>query len=1022
MAQSGTRKAKQKIVMLLAASLALAGGELLVSRLGVAPVTLSAQGTGPILPLAADARGDVPFLAEAARVPELVNKKPEDENDAGRLAAEMKETRADLSRAQGERAVELNEQAYLDGIALSYYFADQGAKGQASLANVRALVMQHTNALQALTKDEAIKAKAQFHANALAFVAGGNRAQAAANLEKLAKGRLPGALKARAQLLAAIYALESGKASERGKALATISASAKALSAEGQIAARLLAARAAAGLNRNGQRTGVVSPSYKNQLFAASQKVDGLSDAKKAQVLRFSVGVWRAAEGAGGSWDKVPLKLSAFNGMIETRAIVERSALAAWAKNDRATALRKYQSIAADLAGRAEKGPIDLRILDLYRADYAATKHPHGYEQALLRAEKAYLDPAALGENTEAMSKAMAQEISRRHEALVDGEIARVSSAHAAKAERLAATLLAKTFILSTDDKVKIESMQGRIGGLYALNGQHREAVSVYKELADGAKGPKQGQYLALAISSQSVLAAWPKDAPWAGFANANPQEREELLALYKSYSEASGKQLDWSILAQTGLLQTALGQPDQAFAAWNAALKKDARGLHAANAAGYMLVAYQKAGDWNTLEALARLCLKSQVAAVFRGKGVPVTEYFELALLEGGKAALDDGRFKVAVAKLKEFSEGHPKAKNHDEGFFLLAGAYRGNAQHKEAITTLLSFVDRYPASKYYLPALLEGGDWSAPMAYEENAMFFYQRFATQFAADPEATRVRDLLTELYLGRGLFAEALRLLDATVKAPGLTAEKKADALVQTMSIEERQGSAERADKAADLLISASDAPEVAKAEALAVKSRNFARKGNVNGLKAVEARIVALGTGTAEAQQALGETRYYLAVATSKAVIQKFFNLELKDPGQTVEHRYAGFTTARAAFLTVCEGGQSSFCAPAMHKLARIGEDFSKTLEDIAIQETLAAATVAKFKARKQAIMNDVMRVVQTADDKAVAIVAQGYTDPDWTQAVLWQNSADWNFERVSGEAGNGYVQWSTTHAKAQAE
>lgn len=1011
MAHSGTGKSKQKIVLALTAALGLVAADLYRSARQAAPMTLSAQGAGPILPLAADARGDVPLLASAARDPDILNKKPEDDNDASRLAAEMKEIRADLSRSQGERAVELNEQAYADGLALAYYFQDQGAKGQASLANVRTLVLQHTAALQTLTKNESIKAKAQFHANALNVVTGQDRAKAVANLEILAKGKLPSALKARAQLLVAIYALESGRPADRNKALNTINAAAKSVSGDGQIAVRLIAARAAAGLSKNGQRVANPVPAYKGHLAAVAKNAASLTDAKKAQVFRFMVGVWRAAEGNDGAWDHAPFSLQPFDGLIETKALAERAALAAWAKNDRATALKKYQALSADLAGRAEKAPVDLRILDFYRADYAATKNARNYEQALIRTSKSYLDPGALGDQGEARVKAMALEIARRHEALVVGEIARVSSPNASKQERLNAIEITKTFVLQIDDKAKIETMQAQIGGLYALNGQHHEAVAVYKELADAASGAKQAQYIRLAIASQSVLAQWPKDAPWNGFAAGGQQEREELLGFYQRLGG------DWATLAHTGLLQTALGQTEQAFVAWNAALKKDARGPHAANAAGYMLVAHQKGGEWTALETLSRFCLKAPVAAVFRGKAVPVMEFFELALLEGGKAALESGQFKVAVAKLKEFTEGHPKAKNHDEGFFLLATAYRGNGQHKDSIQTLLSFVERYPASKYFRQALLNGGDWSAPMAYEDNAMFFYGKFVGQFAADPEATRVRDLLTELYLGRGLYSEALAMLDATVKAPGLTAEKKADALVKTMDIEERQGSPERADKAADLLIAASDAPEATKAEAFSVKARNFARKGNVAGLRAVEQRVTALGTGSAEAQQALGETRYFLAVATSKAVIQKSFNLALTDPTQTLEQRFAGFAAARTAFQSVCAAGQSSFCAPAMHKLARIGEDFAKTLEDIAIQETLSKDAVARFKARKQTIMNDVMRVVQASDDRAVAVVGQGYTDPDWTQAVLWQNSADWNFERVSGEAGNGYVQWSSGKA-----
>ena len=45
-------------------------------------------------------------------------------------------------------------------------------------------------------------------------------------------------------------------------------------------------------------------------------------------------------------------------------------------------------------------------------------------------------------------------------------------------------------------------------------------------------------------------------------------------------------------------------------------------------------------------------------------------------------------------------------------------------------------------------------------------------------------------------------------------------------------------------------------------------------------------------------------------------------------------------------------------------------------------------------------------------DQKAFNLVKLGRTTPGWTSEILWQNSQDWNFERVTGETGNGYVQW----------
>jgi hypothetical protein len=68
---------------------------------------------------------------------------------------------------------------------------------------------------------------------------------------------------------------------------------------------------------------------------------------------------------------------------------------------------------------------------------------------------------------------------------------------------------------------------------------------------------------------------------------------------------------------------------------------------------------------------------------------------------------------------------------------------------------------------------------------------------------------------------------------------------------------------------------------------------------------------------------------------------------------------------------------------------------------------------VQRFKAQRQSIMSDVSKTAQQADTKAIAAVNSGLSDPDTAQAVLWQAAGDWQSERVSGSAGNGFVQWS---------
>ncbi len=1003
-------------------------GALTLAVLTMAPDTaleLKAQGLGPVLPLATSSF-DLPGLSDALRDPSLVKRRPEDDGDANRLASEIKELRSDLSRAAGERAAELNEQTYQDYAILAYYFEDiasgrlAGDKGKASanLQTVRGLLAQYATAAERTSKDARVKARAEFHLYAAQYLSGQNRGKAIQGLKDLAKASLDQNLKNRAAMMVALGQLDSGSAADKAKAQASLKNLAASLPAAAQVAVRLDLGRSLAGLSRAGKKVQATNPAYRGQLAAASQKASSLAPADKERALNYTIAVWRQGEGRAMQWSKVPFRMSAYGQSLTVKAIVERAALEDWAQNRRPQAIRKYESLAKSLTGNATRAELDLRALEMQRGVYATAKDPKPFERALVNAEKTYLDTGLLGDGNEAKVKTVRAEILRRHKGLVYGEMARVATAQASTGERKRAIGMAQNYLRSTDDLAEVETVKGKIANLYVLSNMHSEAVGLYKELAETSKSDKVPQYWGLAIKSQSVLAAWPSDVPWQGVKGGKEAEREELLNLYKKLAETSPNKADWFVAAQTGLLDIQLGRGDAAFAAWREKLAKDSNGSHAANAAGYMMIAYQKAGAWGDVEALARLALGHKMQPLYRNAPVVANDMLALALLEGGKKSLEAGEFPVAVLKLKEFVAQHQDAKRHDEGFFLLSSAYRGAGQHSEAIKTLLAFADRYPRSTYARTAMLNGGDWSAPMAFEDNAMFFYNRFLTGFSGDAEAPRVRESLTALYMGRELYAEALGILNSVVRNPSTPGEQKALAVAEIMDIEERHGSMQRASLAADLLIKGKSVNEAMKANAYPLKARMAQSGGRSAEVRGIEATLSSLGSSQ-ETQEAIGEARYLMAVNQAKGIAKKYYNLELTNPEGILAQRYEAFKQARAAYQHVCEGGISSFCAPAMVKLTQMSMNFVKSIEDIMVQETLARNLVAHFNGYKQSVYNDVSKTSERADAKATASLKEGATDPYWTEAVLWQNTADWNFDRVSGETGNGYVQWSVSDPKA---
>ena len=386
------------------------------------------------------------------------------------------------------------------------------------------------------------------------------------------------------------------------------------------------------------------------------------------------------------------------------------------------------------------------------------------------------------------------------------------------------------------------------------------------------------------------------------------------------------------------------------------------------------------------------------------------------LALLEGGKVALAAQDWPNAVKRLKEFTNDFGRAKRHDEGFYLLSQAQRGAGEHTDSIKTLQAFLARHPNSKYARQALLDGGDHAAPMAWEENVIWFYSKFLTRFANDGEAVRVRESLLELYKGRGLWAEAGNTLRAMMRSAA--GEAKVAAALELMRIEIREGDLARAAGVAREIDKMPGAGPDARAEAWVTMARWSTQRKDHAGILAAERALTRLDTANPGVQEGLGAVRFILADSHGVNVQEDIFNLELRSPLATLNQQYSAFDSARKLYAQVCEAGRSSWCAAALFKTARLSEAVVRAIEDINVVQTLAKSEVDTFNNRKNAIMDEMASLAESSDNKSLAVIAEGNTNPDWTQAIMWHNSSDWNFDRVSGKTGNAYVQWSPMEAR----
>ena len=173
----------------------------------------------------------------------------------------------------------------------------------------------------------------------------------------------------------------------------------------------------------------------------------------------------------------------------------------------------------------------------------------------------------------------------------------------------------------------------------------------------------------------------------------------------------------------------------------------------------------------------------------------------------------------------------------------------------------------------------------------------------------------------------------------------------------------------------------------------------------------IEAELTALG-GETSVQEALAETRFLLATARLKPMMQPIDNLTIKDPTATISGRFADFTSAKTAFQSVCDAGETSFCVPALHRIARLAERLITVIEEVSITPTFPEEIVKAFDKKKTFIINTLSNESVSSDQKSLKLAEKGYTNPEWIDQVYWQNSSDMNFERVSGETGRAYVQW----------
>lgn len=951
-----------------------------------------AFGLGPVLPLGKPT-AEIPMLSEAVRDPDLAFEQITDDGEAQRLIAQSKQDAEGLLKADPTRKIELLETLMKSHARLAYFYEDvrTGRLPSSERGDINSVISRHRGDASRYG-NELIKIRAGNQAQAL-YIVGMNQIASgdASGFTSLAKNKkILG--KDRALRLDFLTLIKAGGKDSPAmrKSLAQYMT---ALGASGQVAGNLYLAK----IEKN-------SAASLSKAIKAATKLPKID---RENSVAYALQLWSTKNNGKVQYAKLPFDLKAHSDLAVTRAVKERAVLQASGKN-LTPALQFYRSIVEVNRGTPLLAPVLERILEIEEMNANSSKSYSSYEKALISSLEMMNDKTSLGKGQEAAAQASAARISARYKNFVIAMVGASKSPKASKAIRSQTISIINTYVANhaaAADKVPFRTELGRI---YALNGQHQEAVRTFMDLKKESTGAKAQEFLLAAMASQRVLAEWPVTAPWNGIPKKNVPSRTILADMYEERFTATN---NWDDLAHHGLLLINVNNNTKAFQVWTKNLEKNPKGQHAQLAAGMMMASYQSARNWQKLEDIARLAIKANLSPLFGKRTLDSVALLGDALFEGGREHFTAKRYGPASEKLAEFTKKYKTDKRRVEALFVLAKAYHNFEKHPASVETLLVLVNEYPASPYEHDALLLGGEWTVPMAWEDQTIFFYQRFIERFVKDPKVPSIRMVLVELYMGRELYGNAVRLYAAHTEDTRVSKNDRIDSALAIMAVEERYGDAKYAIWGAGKAREISKEDPIIVARVVSFDARRAAKSGDMNKVRQLEASLSKLNVNERGVIESLAQLRFLLAEKQATETKQEIFNLAQTDPVKTLAAQYSIFLKTQAAYDRVCAVGTTTYCGFAMLRLSESTRNSLSSIENLSVAQTLDEKTVRGFESQKLSVISAISRAAARADSIAMGISEKGETTPEWSQEIVVNNS-DSNLERSHGATGSGFIQW----------
>jgi hypothetical protein len=537
---------------------------------------------------------------------------------------------------------------------------------------------------------------------------------------------------------------------------------------------------------------------------------------------------------------------------------------------------------------------------------------------------------------------------------------------------------LVRAYMVHSDNKQGYDEMIGRAYVRFAL---HKEASAHYEQLSRNADYKREDVYLALAILHREKQYKQPHEPDWSRKSRRSSQR--DLYELYER--ELTLRQGHWQTRAKYGLQLVGQGAIREAFENWRSNLTQQSP--YARRAAGFMIIFFHEAKDWENLE----IFIKEIDAKSIRADGLtrPQRDYLADALYELGYAAFVNQDYVTAKAKLTELVRDH---KLHlERALFYLSQAQWRTAESEAAVATMVRLIETFPKSNFSQQAIRMIADWSVQMADEEMALKYFKMYVDRFNMND----VYEPYLALLHGRELYFEANDLLRRAIRTGNLAAIQRL--LINSFyfgSEEESRRDIAFVEKTAG---GPSDLTHYFSAR-LAFQAKND------RDIRARMNRIVQ----TPHYRQ---ELMLLLAVRETTGLKDDIFSLAVKDPQAELEKQIVAFQSIQRNFDEVCALATNSFCALSRLELANACVRQIERISALSISSAFDESITSAFQSRKDSYVKSLAALRDKSRASSLEPLGSSRSLPLTTDAVLWANSKDWNFDRITGEIRRGYVQ-----------